>query len=340
MTTSDALHLLELTESDRSNLELIKQRYSTQFNELNTRLTNIPNERLKKKYRKKLDQLEEARNLLLGDSIKSDREQQPNDLPRSSPVAIQPQILNRQSAQQPGENGNKKTKKTAIRKWLLLSIVLLLASLAVNIWLYQQYQRPNEQLRISKNIENGTLLIKNLGEDDIIITHLTIWYLDSKDQWKTYEIKSHTLKGGGRLDGRNYGPAITGAERKWSGEVIFYKLEASGKAPSVNELGLFNELIELNLDAISNSPNEDCGKRFVYNGLSDSNCIVNVAYLLNDGTSTTPTPINNGRCVQIKNNARTIYITTSSSCSTIPRTTRKISANQSPVMVDDSFFNN
>ena len=340
MTISEAYQLLGLDEKDNPGIDLIKDKYSSVFNDLNTVLHNAPTEKLKKIYRNKLDKLEKAGRLLLGESIDIDQEK-PNELPSTSPVATHSQTFHTQSTQTTAETKNRKAKKkkNVTSTALTGAIVLLLASLAANIWLYQRYQTQKTDSVGSNKVKNGTVLLKNAGKDELNIDYLKVWYLDNGDQWETYEVEPHAIKGGGRLDGSNYGPAINGNEKEWGGEVIFYQLQVSGRDRSLSEQGLWEgqETRYLNLDTRSNSPDLECGDKYIYNEFND--CDIHIFFIRhpNGTVDVTPVTLKPKACTPLPSDAIGMWIETDQECSAAPKRSEKISG-ASVVRVNNTTF--
>jgi hypothetical protein len=148
MTREQALELLNL--SDDSSLDQIQQRYNELFSDYQLRLTNAPVPNLKKKYQKNLQDLEQARIILLPHTIMGQI-----NYPSTKPKMITPEeepentkIVHKKSKQD--QKGKSKKSSSGLIAFL---IVLCLGLAAAGFICFWNGKIPKKNWKKPKNMK-------------------------------------------------------------------------------------------------------------------------------------------------------------------------------------------
>lgn len=271
MQKEDALQLLNL--KDNATSEEILAKYNEQYSDYQVRLTNAPTPNLKKLYQKNLQELEEAKSVLI-----SGTDTDTSELVSKTPVyGTKPQAstVNRPQVSTGSVKTKKDTKKeqTSGHKNLLVLalIIVLIAGISGSYLLYTMYNGSQKEiaiLKVEKNklIEENQSLSNSVAEleglkkayDDIntnhkikiankgtgTITIVSLVAVFNKDgKWEKYECLGRSLNAGGMINpGSSYSPEVVrGADVIWNGSAIFYSLKLESGSKKIQQAGFYND---------------------------------------------------------------------------------------------------
>ncbi|MCF8364988.1 MAG: hypothetical protein K9H16_04360 [Bacteroidales bacterium] len=272
MQKDEALQLLNL--KDNATSEEIVAKYNEQYSDYQVRLTNAPTPNLKKLYQKNLQELEEAKSVLI-----SGTDTDTSELVSKTPVyGSKPQTTtrNRPPVNSAPEKTRKDTKKEpeGSRKNILVLalIIVLIVGISGSYFLYTMYdggQKEIASLKVDKNklIEenqnlsnlvaeleglkkayndittNHKIKIANKGTGAITIVSLVAVFKNDEGKWEKYECLGRSLNAGGIIKpGSSYSPEVVrGAEVIWNGSAIFYSLKLESGSKKIQQAGFYND---------------------------------------------------------------------------------------------------
>lgn len=253
MTREQALELLNL--SDDSSLDQIQKRYNELFSDYQLRLTNAPVPNLKKKYQKHLQDLEQARIILLPHTIMGQI-----NYPSTKPKLITPEEEpeNTKTVQKKLRQDEKqKSKKGSSSGLIAFLIILCLGLAAAGIYLFLEWENTQKELEEAQKyeelaffMENGKMRILNdcEGELKIYAVQSVFWDEEEKSYKKFESAYDLTLR---PKETSRVLTKTKGTKELWGGEVVFFAVGFEYKGRRGTFMGLWSSEAKDNILKIS-----------------------------------------------------------------------------------------
>jgi hypothetical protein len=234
MDKIEALAIIGVSEN--SSNEEITAKFNELYNDYHIRLTNAPTPNLKKLYQKNLQELNEAKKILIGDEI-----EKLQDLPSSTPlyqksvVRENPKSSSEQITSKVQSNENQKAPSSVKVAFIFGFIAILSIALAVYFGvnmsettkemdklseMKQNYDGLSQKVKLyDAMFSNGKFKVKNNGNNSFKIGDVIVVYKNTKNELVKYfdnvnaEVKAGSIKELSKISGNDV---------EWDGSVISY----------------------------------------------------------------------------------------------------------------------
>lgn len=276
MTREEALNMLNVTEN--ATKPEIESQYNELYSDARMHLTQAPTPNLKKLYQKNLQELEEAKSLLL-----SNTEINTDDLgsktqviggnagsKQGQPVSQTKTTLPPKTTQHnPDAGAEAKNRKLTL--YLIVSLVVGVSGIFILFTLYSGAKNSNTKMshelellqqeskdlaqvkaRYESFTKNLEMKISNMGTEPFTIKSIVAIYRNSNGEFVKFETNwNYEVK-----PGATHAPeVVSGSSSKWDGSVIFYSLLIikNNSVGRIHQSGFFQKdapegTLKLNLD--------------------------------------------------------------------------------------------
>ena len=274
MNKEQAFHILGLP--DEATASAISKKFSELYNDYQIRYTNAPTPNLKTLYKKNIEEIQEAYNVLTQVENQGDKSELPLTEPRFSDPIDEPvrPSANTTTVIKTDKNGiSGKGNVTSIvnppeitanssnLKWILI-ILLLVSVIACGIFYFQKLNRDAKITELNTKManpafarmSNSKFVVRNEGRYDFTITYLMVFYRNSAGEvvCNVYDRSLDKVheKGYPVPPGKNVPLQLemTGPDgsTRWDGSVIFFYLCGDTRnntfdGPDGAILGFWNE---------------------------------------------------------------------------------------------------
>jgi hypothetical protein len=245
MTREEAINMLNVNE--KATITEIENQYNELYSDARMHLTQAPTPNLKKLYQKNLQELEEAKSLLLSNTdINTEDLGSKTQVIGGTTVGKQGQSVGETRTTPPPKTTQHKpdtgaeAKHRKLTLFLIVSLVVGVSGIFILFTLYSGAKNSNTKIsyeleflqqeskeltqvkaRFESFTKNLPLKVSNKGSEPFTIKSIVAIYRNSNGEFVKYETNwNYEVK-----PGATHAPeVVSGSSSEWDGSVIFYSL--------------------------------------------------------------------------------------------------------------------